>query len=198
MKAHVYACSGNPGKLAEFALAARMFAGSPDLIRPLPDLEHITPPEENGQTFEENAMAKAAYYSRFSAEPVFADDSGLVVDALGGKPGILSARFAGPGATDRANNDLLLTQLASIADRRAHFTCVIALAREGRVIQTFLGAVEGEISYLPRGENGFGYDPLFFYPPSAVSFGEMTAEEKLPLSHRGQALRKLLDYLSFR
>ena len=187
----LYACSTNTGKLKEFELAATDLT-----IEPLPILRTVPPPVENGTTFEENARIKAIYYSAFTQQLVFADDSGLEVDALGGAPGAISARYAGPHATDEANNALLLRNLESIAQRSGRFVCVIALARQGKVLQTFHGAVEGEILRAPRGTNGFGYDPLFYYPPFACSFAELAPEQKFAVSHRGIALRNLLNFLS--
>jgi XTP/dITP diphosphohydrolase len=187
----LYACSTNAGKLRDFALASREAGVAGLVIEPLPGLRDIAPPEENGSTFEENARLKAAYYSRFTSELVFADDSGIEVDALGGAPGVYSARYAGPEATDAANNELLLRNLEGVTDRAARFVCVIALARDGRVLETVRGSVEGEILRAPRGEGGFGYDPLFFYPPRRCAFAELSAEEKFAVSHRGNALRAL-------
>ena len=188
--------TSNPGKLREFHMAAEHW-GYPQIdIQPLERMKEIEPPEENGATFEENAVAKARYYSRFAEEPVFADDSGLEVDALGGAPGVYSARFAGPDATDAANNALLLEKLKDVpaAKRTARFVCVIALAHRGRLLGSFRGAVEGLIIDDARGPNGFGYDPLFFHPPFDCTFGEAPNERKLSVSHRGQALRQLLAY----
>jgi XTP/dITP diphosphohydrolase len=187
----LYACSSNPGKLKDFALAA-----CPVVVEPLPGLGKIAPPEETGATFEENARLKALYYSRFTPELVFADDSGIEVDALRGAPGVYSARYAGPNATDAENNTRLLRELEGVAERSARFVCVIILARAGEVLGTFSGAAEGEILPAPRGSGGFGYDPLFFYPPSACAFAELTPEEKLSVSHRGKALRALCEFLS--
>jgi XTP/dITP diphosphohydrolase len=192
----LYACSTNPGKLREFALAAQEFAQINYQVEPYSSLKQVEAPEENGLTFKENACLKAAYYSNFTDELVFTDDSGIEVNALGGEPGVYSARFAGPEATDAANNQLLLERLAGRADRSARFVSVIALARSGQVIETFQGTVEGEILRAPRGKNGFGYDPLFFYPPFKKSFAEIEAREKFRVSHRGQALRKLFEYLT--
>jgi XTP/dITP diphosphohydrolase len=191
----LYACSTNQGKLREFELAARQ-GRCPNLtIAPLPDLKNIPAAEETGQTFEENAALKAEYYSRFADELVFADDSGLNVEALGGAPGLHSARFAGFNATADANNNLLLERLGAETHRTASFVCVIALARSGTLLKSFRGEVTGEILTAPRGANGFGYDPLFLYPPWGRSFGEIDAEEKFSVSHRGQALRQLVQYL---
>jgi XTP/dITP diphosphohydrolase len=184
-----YACSTNSGKLAEFALAAGLDAR----IRALPGIEAIRPPEESGKTFEENAVLKAVYYSQCAEEPVFADDSGLEVDALGGAPGVYSARFAGQNAGQAENNNLLLQRLKGKADRRARFVTALALAKAGTLLGTSAGTVAGEILEAPRGENGFGYDPLFLYPPLGRTFAELTGAEKLEVSARGKALRALLQ-----
>ena len=192
----LYACSTNPGKLKEFALAARSLQVPDLVIEPLPQLGVVPAPEENAESFEGNAESKAIYYSAFTPELVFADDSGLEVDALGGAPGVRSARYAGPDATDEANNKLLLRSLGSATERAARFVCVIALARRGEVLQTFRGAVEGEILHSPRGANGFGYDPLFYYPPFDCSFAELAPEQKFAVSHRGNALRALFASLT--
>jgi XTP/dITP diphosphohydrolase len=190
----LYCATTNPGKLREFRLAAERL-GRHIEIATLPNLSSIDPVEETGDTFKENAVRKAVYYSAHAPGPLFADDSGLEVDALGGEPGVRSARFAGPGATDEANNLLLLEKLRGMEQRRARFVCLIALAEKGALLATFRGVVEGEILHEPRGPNGFGYDPLFFYPPFGCSFGEVGGERKLLVSHRGQALRQLLAAL---
>jgi XTP/dITP diphosphohydrolase len=192
----LYAGSTNPGKMKEFALAGRESDLVDLRIEPLPGIGRIPAPQENGATFEENAETKAAYYSGFSRELVFADDSGLEVDALNGSPGVLSARFAGEQATDEQNNDLLLRQLGEEARRSGRFVCVIALARRGEVLHTLRGSVEGEILRAPRGTGGFGYDPLFWYPPFGCSFAELTPERKFAVSHRGNAIRALFRWLS--
>jgi XTP/dITP diphosphohydrolase len=185
----VYCATSNPGKLREFQLAA------PDLdlrqlSRPVP------PPEEHGSTFEHNAEIKALYYGGFAdGYHLFADDSGLEVDALGGSPGVHSARYAGPEATDADNNSLLLRRLEGIADRRARFVCVIALVKDGKLVRTFRGAVEGRILDAPRGSGGFGYDPLFYYEPFGCTFGEAPIADKMRVSHRAQALEALFTYL---
>ena len=123
------------------------------------------------------------------------DDSGLEVDALGGEPGVYSARYAGEHATDDENNRLVLQRLGETADRRARFVCVIALAEAGRILKTFRGTVEGEMLRAARGPGGFGYDPLFYYAPFGCSFGEVDGERKFAVSHRGNALRGMLRYL---
>lgn len=191
----VFVCSTNPGKLRDFALAAS-HAGIE--IEPLPGLESIAAPAETGATFEENAIIKAVYYSGFTNEMVVADDSGLVVDGLGGEPGVYSARYAGPNATDEQNNALLLQRLQNALNRHARFVCAIALAQAGSLITTVHGSVAGEIAYQPAGSGGFGYDPLFFYPPLGRTFGELTPEEKFSVSHRGNAARALADFLKQR
>ncbi|MBV8811942.1 MAG: RdgB/HAM1 family non-canonical purine NTP pyrophosphatase [Acidobacteriaceae bacterium] len=192
----LYACSTNPGKLREFALAVDQ-CGAGDLqLEPLPNLRRINPPEETGTSFEDNAALKAVYYSRLTSELVFADDSGLEVKALNGAPGVLSARFAGPGADDEANNALLLENLRDAPDRQARFVCVIAVAREGSALTTFRGEVEGEILDAPHGDGGFGYDPLFFYSAFGRTLAEVTAELKFSVSHRGKALRAMIRWLT--
>jgi XTP/dITP diphosphohydrolase len=170
-------------------------------VEPLPGLASIDPPEETGATFEENAIQKALYYSKCCDGCLFVDDSGLEVDALGGAPGVHSARFAGlhstdgPDSTDASNNRLLLDRMRGVTDRRARFVCVVALAEQGRLLQTFRGVVEGRLLEAPQGSNGFGYDPLFFYPPFGYSFGEAPIERKMQVSHRANALGKMRAYL---
>jgi len=189
----VYCATGNAGKLREFQLPAQHFAID---VVPLPDLQKLPPCKETGRTFEENAVLKARYYGRHAPGMLFADDSGLEVDALNGAPGVVSARYAGPGATDALNNTLLVGNMRGRENRRARFVCVIALADRGELVRTFRGAVEGEILGEPRGDEGFGYDPLFYYPPFSRSFGEVSAEEKMTVSHRGKALRALFRFLA--
>jgi XTP/dITP diphosphohydrolase len=184
--------TSNPGKLREFRLAALHFGYPQVVIEPLDDMGSIAPPAEEGETFEENAIEKALYYSVFAEEPVFADDSGLEVDALNGAPGIFSARFSGAGATDASNNALLLERLKGVSDRTARFVCVIALAQGGKLLGTFRGIVPGTILDAPRGDGGFGYDPLFYYEPFDCTFSEIAADLKLAVSHRGNALCKML------
>jgi XTP/dITP diphosphohydrolase len=176
----------NPGKLREFQMAA------PDMeIRAL----SVPPPEEHGETFEETACQKALYYGAQIGGYLFADDSGLEVDALGGAPGVHSARFAGLHATDEANNALLLDKLSRIENRTARFVCAIALVGDGALLQTFRGTVEGRIVDAPRGAGGFGYDPLFYYEPFGCTFGEATAARKMQVSHRARALQAMFTYL---
>jgi XTP/dITP diphosphohydrolase len=191
----VYCATGNAGKLREFRLAGELLGID---VEPLADLKSIAAPEETGATFEENARLKAAYYSQFAPGPLFADDSGLEVDTLGGEPGVYSARYAGEHATDADNNRLLLERLDNKQNRTGRFVCAIALAGGGEIRQTFRGEVEGEILREARGPGGFGYDPLFYYAPFACTFGEVDGPKKFDVSHRGKALRALFDYLSGR
>lgn len=189
----IWCATGNPGKLREFRLAGEL----PGIeVEPLDGLRTIPAPAETGSTFEENAALKAAYYSRFAPGLLFADDSGLVVDALGGAPGVFSARYAGENATDAANNRLLLERLGDNPQRTARFVCVIALARDGEVVKTFRGEVEGVILREARGPGGFGYDPLFWYPPFGCTFGETDDAKKFGVSHRGNAVRAMLEYVA--
>lgn len=184
----VYCATSNPGKLREFQLAAPDFD-----VQQLP--RPVAPPDETGETFEENAIGKAEYYGGFTDGYLFADDSGLEVDALGGAPGVHSARYAGPEASDADNNALLLRRLHDIANRTARFVCVIALVKDGKLVRTFRGAVEGRIIDAPRGSGGFGYDPLFYYEPFGCTFGEAPIGDKMLVSHRAQALEKMFTFL---
>ena len=188
----VCCATGNPGKLREFRLAA---AQAGVQVETLPGLAEMPPCKETGDTFEANAILKAEYYGRHAPGLLFADDSGLEVAALGGAPGVYSARFAGSSATDDANNQLLLDRLRGVRGRSARFICVTALADGGRLLQTFRGEVEGQILEERRGTHGFGYDPLFYYPPFGCSFGEAAPQRKLTVSHRGAALRALFRHL---
>ncbi len=194
----LYCATTNRGKLREFRMIVEHFGAGEFTVEPAPGLDAVPPAEETGATFEENAVEKALYYSRYAPGLLFADDSGLEVRALGGAPGVSSARFAGPGAGDEANNRLLLAKLAGVADRAAQFVCVAALAERGRLIGTFRGTVEGRIIDAPRGANGFGYDPLFYYEPFGCTFGEATGERKMWVSHRGKALAAMLEHLKTR
>ena len=177
--------------MREFALAASGFH-----VELLPNLASTQAPEETGVTFEENSALKALYYSRLTNEIVLADDSGLEVDALNRAPGVYSARYAGPDASDEANNNLLLRNLEGISDREARFVSVVTLARAGQVLASARGVVEGFILPAPRGTEGFGYDPIFFYPPFNRSFGEITDEAKLSVSARGKALKTALSTIA--
>jgi XTP/dITP diphosphohydrolase len=198
----LYCATGNPGKLREFRLAA---GTAPVEIDLLPGFEDIPPCVEDGATFEENAVIKARHYAEAAgmgkrpgrARPVlFADDSGLEVDALGGAPGVLSARYCGRHGDDLANNRLLIEKLRGVENRTARFVCAIALVEGADLRGVYRGAVEGVIVDQPRGAGGFGYDPHFYYPPFGCTFGEAGAERKFSVSHRGQALRTMLAALT--
>jgi len=192
----------NPGKLRDFAAAAE---SSDVLLVPLPGLKEIPAPAEDEATFDGNARLKAAYYSAFApGETVLADDSGLEVDALGGEPGVRSARFAAdarfsvPGVedVDALNNFYLLDRLkAVLPERQARYRCVLAGARDGECLFSADGAVEGEILMAPRGAGGFGYDPLFLLPELGKTMAEIDLATKHRLSHRGKALRNLVEKL---
>ena len=191
----LYCATGNPGKLREFQGAA-----GPDVeIRAFGPLDC----PETGATFEANAIQKARCYSRAleaetgSTQLLFCDDSGIEVDALDGAPGVHSARFAGPRATDEANNALLLERLRDVAMERrtARYVCVIALVRGGRVLETFRETAEGVIQDEPAGTGGFGYDPYFRFPPLGCTFAELPPEQKWLHSHRGKAFRAMLKWL---
>ncbi|MEI9814943.1 MAG: RdgB/HAM1 family non-canonical purine NTP pyrophosphatase [Acidobacteriota bacterium] len=184
----VYCATSNPGKLREFQLAAPDFD-----IQKLP--KQVPAPDETAGTFEENAMLKAVYYGQFTDGFLFADDSGLEVDALDGAPGVLSARYAGEHATDADNNALLLRNLEAIENRTARFVCVIALVKDGQPVKAFRGSVEGRILDAPRGTGGFGYDPLFYHEPFGCTFGEAAIGDKMLVSHRAQALSAMFAYL---
>lgn len=187
--------SGNAGKLREFEQLL-----GPLGLRVSPQSAHgVGDVEETGQTFVENALLKAREASRISGLPALADDSGLAVDALQGRPGIYSARFAGEPKSDERNNARLLAELAEVPEgqRAARYWCVLVLLRhaEDPVPLIVQQCWEGEILRAPRGEGGFGYDPLFWLPEQGVSAAELTAEEKNRLSHRGRALCALVAQL---
>jgi XTP/dITP diphosphohydrolase len=197
----LYAATSNAGKLRDFAAAA---AGENDVnILPLPNLDAIPPPPEDEPTFEGNARTKAIYYSRFlPGEIVVADDSGLKVDSLAGEPGVRSARYAADAGfmmdstagTDQRNNLYLLARLTGVPTNRrsARYRCVLAAARNGECLLTAEGTVEGEMLIAPRGDAGFGYDPLFYLPELRKTMAEIDPATKHQLSHRGRALRALL------
>ncbi len=201
MRAHVklFLASSNPGKLAEFrALAA---ASAPPVtveLALLPDAESLPAFEESAPTFAENAAGKALHYSRLQEGLVFADDSGLAVPALGGAPGVHSARYAGADATNSQRIEKLLGELRGKTgeERSAHFVCAIALAKRGRAVAIVTDRADGQVLEAPRGSGGFGYDPVFYFPAARKTFAELSAEEKNRHSHRGKAFRKLLAVLS--
>ena len=165
----------------------------------LPGFESLPGFDEGAPTFAENAAGKALHYSRFCDGLVFADDSGLVVPALGGAPGVLSARYAGPGASSAERNAKLLRELRDVngRERAAYFVCAIALTERGRAKAIVTARVDGEILEAPRGDRGFGYDPVFYISELGKGFAEISTGEKNEHSHRGRAFRKLLAFLSY-
>jgi XTP/dITP diphosphohydrolase len=197
--AKLYLASSNPGKLEEYrALASAAKLTFPLQFELLPDFLSLPAFDEDAPTFAENAIGKALHYSRYRQEPVFADDSGLVVPSLGGLPGVRSARYAGATATpEQRNQKLLATMRDKIgAARRAYFVCAIALAQNGQAKAIITDRADGDILLEPRGQGGFGYDPVFYFPPLKKSFAEISREEKNKYSHRGRAFRKLLAFLA--
>jgi XTP/dITP diphosphohydrolase len=198
--------TSNPGKLRDFAGAAVEHGVE---IAGVPGFSSLPTVVEDGETFEANARKKAEEYIRYvPGEIVVADDSGLEIDALHGAPGVHSARYAAPdlhhkephevdaNTDDQANNARLLRELKSVpvAERTGRFVCVLAVARDGETLATFRGAADGVILDAARGTNGFGYDPLFYFPRIGKTFAELGAEEKSKYSHRGAAFRELLDW----
>jgi XTP/dITP diphosphohydrolase len=193
--AKLFLASSNPGKLGEFRALVPTAAPSAQVeLELLPGFDSLPSFEENAPSFAENALGKALHYSRLREGFVFADDSGLVVPALGGAPGVHSARYAGPSATSAERITRLLGELRGKtgSHRAAHFVCAIALAKQGHAIAVVTDRVDGELLDAPRGSAGFGYDPVFYFPPLKKTFAELTAEEKNQHSHRGKAFRKLL------
>lgn len=180
----------NRGKIAEFKT---LFSGFPIDIKSLNDFGPIPEVVEDGTTFEDNAYKKAHFTARVLGFPALADDSGLVVEALGGQPGVISARYAGEGAGDEANIRKLLQAMEGVSDRRAAFECVIAIAVPRGSALIYEGRCEGEITREQIGKDGFGYDPVFFYQPLGKTFAEMNQEEKNRVSHRGKAIEELVD-----
>lgn len=180
--------SRNKGKVAEIRDLLQAF---PILIKDLDDFGPIPPVEEDGVTFEENAYKKAGFTARVLGLPALADDSGLVVEALGGAPGVFSARFAGENATDRERYNRLLKEMNGKKNRKAAFECVLSIAVPSGAALTYEGRCEGLIAESPAGTGGFGYDPVFYYPPLDKTFAQLTPSEKSLVSHRGKALREL-------
>jgi len=176
----------------------RMLRGLDLDLLSLRDLAPLPPAVEDGASFEDNARRKALHYAALTGELCLADDSGLEVDALGGRPGVHSARYAGPGATDASNRSLLLRELEGVSEprRTARFRCALALARPGLVLFECCGATEGRILTKERGFQGFGYDPLFLSDDLRQCFGEADDADKDRVSHRGRALRELRGWLA--
>jgi XTP/dITP diphosphohydrolase len=186
----------NPGKVREIRPALAGTAVELVTLEGYPDIE---PPEEVGTTFAENARAKALYYAARINLPTVAEDSGLEIDALGGAPGIYSARFGGAGIPYARRFELLYDALAAAgsSDRRARFVCALALVEQNRVVFEARGTIEGSIAPEPKGDGGFGYDPLFYYPPFGCTLAE-AGHRKLSVSHRAEAFRQLEKYLQDR
>jgi XTP/dITP diphosphohydrolase len=186
--------SSNPGKLREYLELAR---GRNVEIELLPDFSSFPAFDESAPTFAENAAGKALHYSRFTNETVLADDSGLVVPALGGAPGVHSARYAGPGASDADRIHKLLREMEGKEGdtRRARFVCVVAIAAHGRALAVVSDMASGAITKEPRGTSGFGYDPVFLFEDLGRTYAELAPAEKNAYSHRGRAFRRLLYFI---
>jgi len=195
MAIRILLASSNPGKLREYRELA---AGTALEVELLANFQKIPEFEESAPTFAENSAGKALHFSRFTDETLLADDSGLVVPALGGAPGVHSARYAGPNATSADRVRKLLGEMAGKTgdERRARFVCVIAVARRGRALAVVSDCAPGTIATEPRGANGFGYDPVFCFPGAGRTYAEASSEEKNLQSHRGKAFRKLIAFLT--
>jgi len=180
----------NKGKIVEFK---DLFENTGITLKSLDDFGPIPEVVEDGETFEDNAVKKAQFTARVLGFPAIADDSGLVVEALGGRPGVYSSRYAGEGATDELNNLKLLKEMEGISKRDAYFACVVAIAVPRGPALIYEGKCHGIIAHERSGSDGFGYDPLFYHPPSGKSFAEMSPEEKNLLSHRGTAMLELKE-----
>ena len=202
-KKHILVATSNPGKIRDLDGAASHYGIE---VAQIPNFPSLPPVVEDGQTFEANARKKAEEYSRYlPGEVVIADDSGLEVDALGGAPGVHSARYAADephladtNTDDKANNAKLIREIKRVPpdQRTGRFVCWIAAARDGEMLAIFEGKAEGIILESPKGSNGFGYDPLFLFPQINRTFAELTAAEKAHYSHRGEAFRKFLEWAS--
>jgi XTP/dITP diphosphohydrolase len=191
----LFLASANPGKIEE----VRALAGaSPFDVSALPGISSLPPFDEIYPTFAENAAGKALHYSRSTGELVMADDSGLIVPALGGAPGVQSARYAGANASDADRVAKLLDAMRGLDGdaRNAHFVCVIAIAQRGAPLAIISALVEGRLLDRSQGAAGFGYDPIFFFPPLRKTFAEISREEKNLYSHRGVAFRKTMEFLA--
>ena len=194
----LYLASSNPGKLREFAEIAQTTAASGRLsLELLPGFVELAPFAEDAPTFAENAAGKALHASVITSHAVCADESGLVVPSLGGEPGVRSARYAGEKASGAENISKLLGALKgkSGSGRFAYFVCALAVARQGRMLAVITNRVDGEILEASRGAGGFGYDPVFYFPPLEKSFAEVSGADKNRHSHRGKAFQRLLEIL---
>lgn len=185
--------TGNAGKIREFKQA---FSHMNISCVPVKEICQVPEPEETGTTFMENALLKARYYSEQTGLPCLADDSGLVVDALNGAPGVYSARYAGEHGDDVANNNKLIAQLQGKHNRSAHYVCALALAYPDGTSVTAEAACDGEIQDTPIGTNGFGYDPYFYVPQFGKTMAELDIDTKETISHRGKALQELVKQVS--
>lgn len=182
--------TNNPGKTAEIR---DMLQDFPVNIKNLADFGPIPTVEEDGETFDDNAYKKSSFVSKILGLPALADDSGLVVDALDGAPGVYSARYAGENASDEQRYTKLLAEMKGETNRKAVFECVLSIAVPSGPALTYEASCEGVIAEAPAGEGGFGYDPVFYYPPLEKTFGQLTREEKSRVSHRGKALQELRE-----
>ncbi len=190
----IVVATANQGKVRELVSILEEIA--PLRVLSLADFPGIEPPEETGETFRDNAVLKAVYYSKLTGMPCIAEDSGLVVDALGGAPGIYSSRYAGPGATDEENMDRLLIELSGRPEPwNARFVCYAACVRDGEVLAEAEGTLEGRIIPEKRGAYGFGYDPVFYLEEFGKTVAEISLEEKNAISHRRKAFQKLFGTL---
>jgi XTP/dITP diphosphohydrolase len=182
----------NPGKVGEIR---EILDALPIELETLVEHPGVAEPVEDGTTFAENARIKALHYAGATGRLVVAEDSGLAIDALDGEPGVRSARYDGDTYPEKFANLFAALDRRGALDSAARFVCALALARDGRILFEAEGRAEGRITREPRGQNGFGYDPIFVYPPYGRTLAEVTTAEKLAVSHRGQAFRKLRDYL---
>ena len=182
--------SRNKGKTREIQNILKDF---PITIKNLDDFGPIPEVEEDGETFDDNAYKKSSFTARVLGYPALADDSGLIVEALGGDPGVWSARYAGNNATDQENLEKVLTMLKDKENRKASFKCVLSLAIPTGAALTYEASCQGEILLKPCGENGFGYDPVFYYPEFDKTFAQLTIDEKANVSHRGKALKEMVS-----
>lgn len=192
----LYLASSNSGKLREFSAIAEE-VNPPIELALLPGFSELAEFPEDAPTFAENAVGKALHAATIADDTVCADDSGLVVPALGGQPGVHSARYAGPNATGAQNIDKLLGALAGkkSTERQAYFVCALAVAKMGRVVAVITNRADGVILEVPQGSGGFGYDPVFYFPSLDKAFAELSSAEKNLHSHRGKAFRRLLELL---
>jgi len=200
MTGNLFLASSNEGKLAEFIALARSATPEtpPFELALLSNFSSFPAFDESAPTFAENAAGKALHYSGLAACRVLADDSGLVVPALGGAPGVKSARYAGANATSEQRNEKLLDAMRNLTDghRRAYFVCVLAIAEKSQPLAVISARVDGEIGTTSSGAAGFGYDPIFYVPELHKTFAELTSEEKNRISHRGKAFRRLLEVVA--